>query len=81
MCAQVLQGTSEAMTARELTQAAIDQGFISTTGKARPCPAAPLIWQLSPLKTRVLDFTHCKSTEKLSLEGAEVPSKPRLWPR
>lgn len=41
MCAQVLQGSSEAMTARELTQAAINQGFISTTGKARPRPDAP----------------------------------------
>jgi len=30
---QVLQGTSEAMTAKELTRAAINQGFISTTGK------------------------------------------------
>ena len=34
---QVLKRTSEAMTAKELTQAAIDKGYISTNGKVRLC--------------------------------------------
>ena len=34
---QVLQNTSEAMTAKQLTQAAIHQGLISSSGNVQVC--------------------------------------------
>ena len=34
---QVLQSTSEAMTAKQLTQAAIHQGLISSSGNVQVC--------------------------------------------
>ena len=38
---QVLQNTSEAMTAKQLTQAAIHQGLISSSGNVQVCLQIP----------------------------------------
>ncbi|BDA42156.1 hypothetical protein COCOBI_03-0410 [Coccomyxa sp. Obi] len=54
---QVLQGTSEAMTAKELTQAAIDQGFISTTGKTPELTMASSLYMDIKTKERRSAFT------------------------
>ena len=66
---QVLQSTSEAMTAKQLTQAAIHQGLISSSANVQVC------LQISPSCRVLIAFCHSFCSCPVHCAAREIEAK------